>query len=82
MNEFERQETNIKKQDKTWQVISIICAIISTLFFPPFIGGFGIFAGYKTKEYNKKLGNILMITNVITIIIGMALGVLASILLM
>lgn len=67
------------EQDKDiWKIVSIICAILSTLFFPPIIGGFGIFAGFKTRKSDEKLGNILIIINIITTIIGITFGLLTS----
>ena len=64
-----------------WAIASFVCALISTLFFPPFIGGFGIFAGYKCLKEKKGLSIFLMIFNGICLSFGMFLGFITPIIL-
>lgn len=74
--------TNVDKTDTTiWYIFSILCCCVATLFFPPIVGGFGIFCGYKVYKTGRHVGGtILMIVNGVCITFGMTLGIIVAIL--
>lgn len=59
---------------------SIICMLVSTLFFPPIIGGIGIYLGYRVYKLEKIKGIILMIASTLCMLFGMFLGFLTTLL--
>jgi len=71
-------EAPVKHPGKVEGIISIICALISTLFFPIILGPVGIILGVLSlKKGAKTLGLVAIIVSATCMVIGFILGFLA-----
>lgn len=64
---------------RTAGIFSIICAVVSLLFFPPIFGLIGIFLGIKSLNNGaKSLGIVGIVLSAIFMIVGMILGIIVN----
>ena len=64
LNQDNNKNTKYNKLSYTnWMFSSILCAIVSTLFFPfsSVVGVLGIFSAYKVYKLNKHIAGIMLI---------------------
>lgn len=70
-------EAPTKHPGRVEGIISIICALISTLFFPIILGPAGIFLGVLSlRKGQKTLGLVAIILSAVCMAIGFILGFL------
>jgi len=82
MEENNLQET--KQEDTTviFAIVGWIFSFIGLLFFPPIFGSIAIVFGYMhRKNVNRTHGTVIMVAGLLSIVIGMVLGAMMSVML-
>lgn len=82
MEENKVQETGQKEETVIFAIVGWLFSFIGLLFFPPIFGSIAIVFGYMhRKNVNRTHGTVLMVAGVLSIIIGMILGAMVSVML-
>lgn len=71
-------ETQQPNEQKIFAVLGWLFNILAIIFFPIIFGPLGVFMGFFHKKYHAKHGNIIIISAILCMFIGMILGAISN----